>query len=89
MVAKQIVLTLIVGAGAAYGGWRYAPAVWTPTRIAGLCLAVSGFVLWTVARFQLGNSFAVTAQARHLVTGGVYGKIRNPIYSFGSLLIVS
>ena len=87
MVAKQVVLTLIVAAGAAYGGWQYAPAMWTPLRAAGLCLAVAGFALWTTARFQLGNSFAVTAQARKLVTRGVYGKIRNPIYVFGSLFI--
>jgi protein-S-isoprenylcysteine O-methyltransferase Ste14 len=44
--------------------------------------------MWTVARFQLGNSLTVTAQAKQLVTRGVYSKIRNPIYVFGSLFIV-
>ena len=30
----------------------------------------------------------MTAQARHLVIAGVYGKIRNPIYVFGSLFVL-
>ena len=50
-------------------------------------MIVFGFVLWTVARFQLGSSFAVTAQARQLVTQGIYSKIRDPIYVFGSCVI--
>jgi protein-S-isoprenylcysteine O-methyltransferase Ste14 len=56
-------------------------------QIVGACLLSLGFILWTVARFQLGSSFAVTAQARHLVTHGLYSKIRNPIYVFGSCVI--
>ena len=55
--------------------------------IVGVCLVVTGFVLWSIARFQLGNSFSVTAQARHLVTHGLYSKFRNPIYVFGSFVI--
>ncbi|MGC1448701.1 MAG: isoprenylcysteine carboxylmethyltransferase family protein [Candidatus Sulfotelmatobacter sp.] len=88
MIGKHIVLTLIVGAGICASLWQYPPAEWTAIRIAGLCLIVLGFVLWTVARFQLGSSFAVTAQARQLMTQGIYSKIRNPIYVFGSCLIV-
>ncbi len=52
-----------------------------------MVLLLSGFVLWTIARFQLGASFAVKAEARHLVTRGLYSKIRNPIYVFGSCVI--
>ena len=55
--------------------------------VAGLCLMIVGFILWTVARFQLGASFAVKAEARQLVTRGLYSKIRNPIYVFGSWVI--
>jgi protein-S-isoprenylcysteine O-methyltransferase Ste14 len=87
MVGKNILLTLVVGAGAAYVGWDIAPPGWSPLRIFGLCLAVVGFVLWTVARFQLGTSLTVTAQAKQLVTRGIYSKIRNPIYLFGSVFI--
>ena len=53
----------------------------------GLCLLIPGLVFWSIARFQLGKSFAVTAQAKHLVTHGLYAKIRNPIYVFGSCVI--
>lgn len=87
MAGKHILLTVLAAAAAAYVGWQHAPANWTPLRMFGLCLASVAFVLWTVARFQLGKSFAVTAQAKQLVTRGLYAKLRNPIYVFGSLFI--
>ena len=87
MIGKHIVLTLIVGAGVCASFWLNSQAEWTAVRIAGACLILFGFVMWTVARFQLGSSFAVTAQARQLVTHGLYSKIRNPIYVFGSCVI--
>ena len=87
MIGKHVVLTLMAAAAAAYVAWTLAPGVWTPLRLCGLCLAVAGFVLWTMARFTLGSSFAVSAQAKRLVTGGLYGKFRNPIYIFGSVFI--
>ncbi len=49
----------------------------------GLSLACA--VLWFVARWQLGTAFTVGAEARHLVTRGLYSKIRHPIYVFGTM----
>ena len=57
---------------------------WTPLRLTGLSLFVPSVLLWMVARFQLGNSFSVRAQAKDLVTQGLYSRIQNPIYLFGS-----
>ena len=51
----------------------------------GMSIASIGFVFWMWARYQLGKSFTVTAQARKLVTTGFYSKIRNPIYFFGGV----
>jgi protein-S-isoprenylcysteine O-methyltransferase Ste14 len=34
----------------------------------------------------LGNSFSVSPQATQLVTRGIYSRIRNPIYVFGTLV---
>jgi protein-S-isoprenylcysteine O-methyltransferase Ste14 len=60
---------------------------WGPMRIAGACMMVFGLVTWTLARVQLGASFSVKAKARALVTHGLYSRIRNPIYVFGSIMI--
>jgi protein-S-isoprenylcysteine O-methyltransferase Ste14 len=51
----------------------------------GMLIGAIGFALWMWARYQLGKSFTVTAQARKLVTTGFYSKIRNPIYFFGGV----
>jgi protein-S-isoprenylcysteine O-methyltransferase Ste14 len=87
VVRKHIALTIIVGAALMGTVWKHAPLPWTVTQSVGLCLMVLGFVMWTVARFQLGASFAVTARAKQLVTHGLYSKIRNPIYVFGSCVM--
>ena len=55
---------------------------WAGLRIAGAILAVVGYVLLITARIQLGKSFAVTPQAKALVTRALYSRIRNPIYLF-------
>jgi protein-S-isoprenylcysteine O-methyltransferase Ste14 len=51
----------------------------------GAAISVPAFFLWMLARRQLGASFAVRAQAKKLVTHGLYSRIRNPIYVFGGL----
>ncbi len=86
MIGKHILLTLVVGGAVCGLLWKQPPAEWTALRIAGMALIVVGFVLWTVARFQLGASFAVQAEARQLVSG-LYSKIRNPIYAFGPWVV--
>jgi len=53
---------------------------WTALRIAGVVLAIGGYVLFVTARLQLGKSFSVSPQAKELVTHGLYSRIRNPIY---------
>jgi protein-S-isoprenylcysteine O-methyltransferase Ste14 len=87
MIGKHILLTLIVGMAIGALLWQRPPVAWTAPPIAGLSLLIVGFILWTVARFQLGASFAVKAEARQLVTRGLYSKIRNPIYVFGSMVM--
>jgi len=67
--------------------WERRDEPWTPMRIAGVCLIVIGFSFWTLARIQLGEAFSVAAKASILVTHGLYSRIRNPIYVFGSIMI--
>ena len=66
---------------------KFSNLPWTALRILGLTLAVGGLVLVALARYQLGNSFTLTPQARALVTHGIYSKIRNPVYIFSALAI--
>jgi protein-S-isoprenylcysteine O-methyltransferase Ste14 len=54
----------------------------------GSVLAVPSFVLWLVAKLELGSSFTARAEARALVTRGLYSRIRHPIYFFSTLAIV-
>jgi protein-S-isoprenylcysteine O-methyltransferase Ste14 len=63
--------------------YRYSS--WNLRAQTGFALALAGFVLWIAARLQLGRSFAVTAQAKKLVTHGLYSKFRHPVYTFSIL----
>jgi protein-S-isoprenylcysteine O-methyltransferase Ste14 len=58
---------------------------WHARQILGVSLAATGFVLWMTARFQLGQSFTISAQARNLVTTGLYSKFRHPVYLFAGV----
>jgi protein-S-isoprenylcysteine O-methyltransferase Ste14 len=57
------------------------------TRALGLGIAIPSFVLFLIARIQLGRAFSVKAKATALVTTGLYSRIRNPIYVFGALMV--
>jgi len=63
-------------------------AVWTPWQIAGVAIFVPAFLLFVLARIELGRAFSVKAKASTLVTTGLYSRIRNPIYLFGGLMSV-
>jgi protein-S-isoprenylcysteine O-methyltransferase Ste14 len=63
------------------GAWRWQFTV-------GLMLIVPSFVLWAVARHQLGDAFTARAEARRLVTHGLYSRIRHPIYLFAECMAV-
>lgn len=64
------------------------PQHWTPLRLIGFLLLLLGLLFVGIARFQLGNSFSITPQARQLVTRGLYSRLRNPVYLFGHVAIL-
>ena len=84
-VAILTALFILTGAWLWYRGFQDQP--WTPIRVIGLIVVIPAFALWVTARIQLGSSFAVRAQAKELVTRGLYSKIRNPVYVFGTIFI--
>lgn len=73
-----MVLLIVVGAVFLHAPWPW----W---KILGLFLFAAGMGLLTIARYTLGNSFSIAPEARKLVTTGVYSKIRNPVYVFGTI----
>ena len=62
------------------------PAPWNAQRYIGTLLTVIGISFIAVARYQLGKSFSIKPEAHELVTTGLYSKIRNPIYVFGTVM---
>jgi protein-S-isoprenylcysteine O-methyltransferase Ste14 len=64
------------------------PAPWNAQRYIGTALTVVGIGFIAVARYQLGKSFSIKPEAHELVTTGLYSKIRNPIYLFGTVMSI-
>jgi protein-S-isoprenylcysteine O-methyltransferase Ste14 len=81
-IAVQIVAAVVLLAVAF--AW---PGAWNLQREIGTALVLAGICAMAVARFQLGRSFSVKAEARTMVTHGLYSRIRNPIYVFGMFLL--
>jgi protein-S-isoprenylcysteine O-methyltransferase Ste14 len=77
-----LVLLVIIFVGVHFGSQPL-----TPTRLAGVVIALPSLALLVLARIQLGGSFSVRPKAQALVTHGLYSRIRNPIYLFGALAI--
>ena len=61
---------------------------WNTQRYIGTVLAMVGVSFIVIARYQLGKSFSIKAEAHALVTTGLYSKIRNPIYLFGGVMLI-
>ena len=74
-VGLYLVLAVIAGRH-----WHNDPRHWI-----GAAISLPALALWMLARYQLGSSFAVRAEAKKLVTHGLYSRIRHPIYIFGGL----
>ena len=86
MKANVITFVAIIGL-AVWLALHVSSVAWTPARIGGAVVAVFGLVFLLTARIQLGRSFSVGAQAKKLVTTGLYSKIRNPIYVFSAMFL--
>jgi protein-S-isoprenylcysteine O-methyltransferase Ste14 len=84
---KHVVLIIAVLAAAGFMAVRLGGQTWPPLQIAGAAMGIPALILWAIAHLELGKSFTARAEARELVTSGLYSRIRNPIYVFGSLFI--
>ena len=86
MNRSALIVTIVPLVVIAYLIYEFAHPPWSALRSAGLVLLIPALILLTVARIQLGNSFSMTPQAKLLVTHGIYSRIRNPIYVFGTIV---
>ncbi len=85
---KQVLYWVDITVFLIFAGIMLAHWQWNTHYLIGIALAGAGLMLWITARLQLGKSFSVTAQAKKLVTHGLYARIRNPIYFFGGIAIL-
>lgn len=58
-----------------------------PLKYIGILISISGFVIWILGKIYLGDAFQIKAEAKKLITSGIYSRIRNPIY-FGGFLVI-
>lgn len=86
MKRSALIVTIVPVLVIAYLVYEFAHPPWSVLRIAGLILMTPAIILLTVARIQLGNSCSVRPRAKQLVTHGIYSRIRNPIYVFGTIV---
>ena len=49
-------------------------------ELTSILLIGAGYSLACLALFQLGRSFSIMPEARRLVTSGIYGRVRHPLY---------
>ena len=80
---------LVVGVAWIFALRQALVGAWTVSQIVGMAVAVPACCLWALARLQLGKSFSISAQAKGLVTHGLYSKIQNPVYVFGGIFIAA
>ncbi|HEX2988787.1 MAG TPA: isoprenylcysteine carboxylmethyltransferase family protein [Chloroflexota bacterium] len=76
--------TLLLGAGRFQWGWPDALL-----QLIGLLASIAGLVVYIRAKVELGESYSADARVwmeQQLITSGLYGLVRHPIY-FGSILV--
>jgi protein-S-isoprenylcysteine O-methyltransferase Ste14 len=86
MKRSALMVTIIPVVAIGYLVYVFARPPWTAMRLTGFILMAPALILLTISRIQLGNSFSFGPQATKLVTHGIYSRIRNPIYIFGSMV---
>jgi protein-S-isoprenylcysteine O-methyltransferase Ste14 len=84
----RVWLPLVVGSFVLGAAFKLGPGPHGVARWVGLVVSLVGFAGVIISRYTLGRSFSVAPKATALVTGGIYSRIRNPIYVSGVILII-
>ena len=83
----NIALTLIVGLALGLFAFKNLPPTWTAVADDRIVAGGRGIHSLDGGAFPTGQLSDRSAQAKQLVTHGLYSRIRNPIYVFGSTFI--
>lgn len=67
--------------------YNYLGGPFTTLSLIGLIISLPCYLLWIIARIQLGKYFSTLPKAKGLVVKGLYSKLRNPVYIFSTLSI--
>ena len=81
------VISMFIGASYFWYN-KYRNNDWNIIKSIGAVIAIPSYILWSIARFQLGLSFSILPSANNLVTTGLYSVVRHPIYFFSGLSIL-
>lgn len=81
-----VVAVFVLLGGGAWGQIDAGPS--QCARLAGVVLVVGGSILGGLARHHLGKSFSVRAEAKRLVTDGIYARIPHPLYVFADVALL-
>jgi protein-S-isoprenylcysteine O-methyltransferase Ste14 len=84
---RRVWLPLVAGLLALGFIFHSGPGPRGPARSIGLLLALIGLAGVILSRYTLGRSFSIAPKATALVTGGIYSRIRNPIYVSGMFFV--
>ena len=86
----NVSLFLLLGDILFYLVWFLFALLWRGDRICtvGSIIALPAFALWLFAKIQLGRSFTARAEARELVTRGLFAHVRHPIHLFSTFALI-
>lgn len=83
-IVRWLDLTIFLG----FVAWAFVTVPRTASWWLGMAIVAACTPFWVLARIQLGTSFSVDARANHLVTTGLYSKLRHPVYVFGTAAVL-
>lgn len=88
LLARLFTTFQIIGGIIVVGKDLFSMRLQNISQYVGIIIFIPSFLLWLIARIQLGKCCTLLPVAKQLVTHGIYSKFRNPIYLFGTTTLI-